>query len=423
MRHVVSDKSLDEEHLVPGVHDMQRVARRAVHGKLPTTMPGPRIPPNGHQMTAQQPHVAYPFPSLPVRDARSANVVALDGTKVAELVSAARVEALLEYVDSMIKQLPIEVPISELKDGAPDVINSLVEGLRKAGVRPPDDVLRDRARNSLEVALKEWEECTPESCEIDVQPGELTKALQRTGVNPPAVVLTDLVKALRASGVDPPDAVLRELATAFLVEELLLRDLMDGLVVKSVDVVGYESESVDYPEGVMLPTSWPAPVEEKLFEDVESALRSNGVPRWEAGAILSALRGDEEEDIFKTSPDRVLRDLRWALRGARLQLTPPLLRDLAMALREAGVQPRDPLVHDLAMALEAIEADVTNDESPPAASKIAWLTATEEARRLSSQGVDAWRFAAKRIREATDGCVDECDLADAYITARRGVAM
>ena len=33
---------------------------------------------------------------------------------------------------------------------------------------------------------------------------------------------------------------------------------MDGLLVKTVDAIGQEVGATDYPEGVLLPTSWPS---------------------------------------------------------------------------------------------------------------------------------------------------------------------
>jgi hypothetical protein len=322
-----------------------------------------------------------------------------------------RVDLLLKEVDRLVASLPIEVPLRELKKGPPDIIQNLVQGLRSA----------------LEQGLQEWKECTLEACEIEDAPSELEKAVASAGLSTPVPVLTDLAKALRASGVDPPAAVVQELATSFLVEELVLKDLMDGLVVKTVDAIGQEVGATDYPEGVLLPTSWPAEKEKELFDGVSWALRKNGVTRWEAGAITSALRGDAEEDLFKTTPDRVLRDLRWALRGAyRGGLVPqPILRDLAIVLRSVGVQPRDPLVHDLAMALDVVsqlvDASVTSSVASTEASKEAWVVATNSGRALANGAGDgfppAWRTAAARLRQVSEECMDECELAAAFAPA------
>jgi hypothetical protein len=281
-------------------------------------------------------------------------------------------------------------------EGPRTAVDVIVSGLRAAGGLDADT-------------------CTQEACDV-APPSELENAVKALKLTTPPAALQSLTKALRASGVAPPEAFLRSLATAFLVDELVLRDLEEGLVVQGrIDVAGYEAEQSDYPEGVILQTEWPKQQEEQVFQAVVSLLRKHGVSRWEADAVLLALRGDKEEEIFKTGPDRILRDLRWALRAARVNLSQGLLlRELAEMLRDAGVQPRDPVLHDLDMYIALITETVADPSASPTskAAADAWLVAIEEAWRFSVSRVEeSWRAAAKNIERAAGACVDdECNL-------------
>jgi hypothetical protein len=187
---------------------------------------------------------------------------------------------------------------------------------------------------------------------------------------------------------------------------------------KSVIDAGFESEQSDYPEGVVLRTRWPKEQEEAVFQAIVQALRRHGVSRWEADGVLLSLRGDEEEGIFKTGPDRILRDLRWALRAARVIPSEALRREIAEILLAAGVETRVPLLHDLDVYVRLITDMVTT--KPPAsvsgrAAADAWRVGVEEAWRLSvSNAQESWRISAGNIAKAAEQCAShECILATA----------